>query len=1127
MASLIGDRPGGVTSLLSEPLSQQLYSLAMSYERAMYYGAPNFDAYARRDTVPLRVAALKNWRPLLDVTQRLELLHQSIRSQQQTQPAVSGTGSAALPGASGGGAFRAISSSGAGAAPAAGGGSGAGEAYSVAALSDPSIQAKLASMIAQAIAPKATTAAAAGTGTPVPGAEGGGGCALGADGSLAANHVNSSNSNAADAAAVVQAQQQQAQAPRVTNPHDLRQQQCARLMMLSHAYRCRRDNRGDCKESQCPYFRFLWGHLEQCNSSACTVKHCVSSRFCIDHYRNCTDPGCDICVPVRVTLANDVTPGLSAPAGLVAGTKRQFGLDGSGGGGGAGEASQSKRSRIDGVGAPQQAAVQQMPSASDLERLNPSQLGIAPADWARMSYEERLGNYLRARQMVEAYREAERQRAAAAAAQGAQQQQQGQGQDGQPKPKKGKLDGDCCLVATFNREEILQLMTGLRDDFNADVTPELIRLQVTQLLSALMEHPMAWIFNTPVDPVKLNLPDYFDYIKRPMDLGTIRKRLDSNQYRTLKAFIYDVRLVWSNALAYNPPGTEVHQLAWQFSQRFEEAVARIEGNYHTVFTSNIQKPNHCTLCGGGEFNLEPPTLYCNQCATRLKKGMQYYTTAANKYHLCQGCYSAAKKAGGGGPELVYDGQTLQLSAFQKKKVEYDAKEPWVECDNCKKWQHQVCTLYNGKRCEGTNIPHYCPTCLLGHLSARKSTAAIAKPVRGAKALPRSRLSDLIEERLASLLESRRRSLAIEAGKADDDPPDSFMPDFTVRMVSCTDKTLLVQPEFLDRYRGLGYPSQFNYRSKALVLWQRIGGVDVFIYGVYVQEYGDDSPEPNRRCAYLSYLDSVKYLEPQSLRTEVYHEILIAYLDDLRTRGFNQLTLWSCVSATPPQRYLLHCWHASFRERVAGRSCMIGLIKCSYVYHFTSNFLTSPCSPRSRATTTSCTATRRTRRRPRPTGCGTGTSACWTAPRGGASWRKSPSCARTSSRRWWARRAAWTGTSRSCPTARATTGRAWRRLTVRRSRTAPWRPPASSPTRRQAWAPTLTAAPCWPVRWVPLRRRPRWQRAERTRIGPSQLPLQLRQQLLHQPLAAVAERVTTTTLQAVRMGERVVAVSGAH
>jgi hypothetical protein len=89
-----------------------------------------------------------------------------------------------------------------------------------------------------------------------------------------------------------------------------------------------------------------------------------------------------------------------------------------------------------------------------------------------------------------------------------------------------------------------------------------------------------------------------------------------------------------------------------------------------------------------------------------------------------------------------------------------------------------------------------------------------------------------------------------------------------------------------------------------------------------QEFGDDCSEPNRRTAYLSYLDSVKYLEPAQLRTEVYHEVrpssltsprviatpstpispstplhlfqvLVAYLGDLKARGFNQMTLWSC------------------------------------------------------------------------------------------------------------------------------------------------------------------------------------------------------------------------------------------
>ena len=61
----------------------------------------------------------------------------------------------------------------------------------------------------------------------------------------------------------------------------------------------------------------------------------------------------------------------------------------------------------------------------------------------------------------------------------------------------------------------------------------------------MLNEELSWIFSSPVDPVKHNLKDYFDIIKRPMDLGTIKKRLDSgNVYRTFKSFAEDVRLVW-------------------------------------------------------------------------------------------------------------------------------------------------------------------------------------------------------------------------------------------------------------------------------------------------------------------------------------------------------------------------------------------------------------------------------------------------------------------------------------------------------------------------------------------------------------------------------------------------------
>ncbi|KAI5152450.1 bromodomain-containing factor 1 [Enteropsectra breve] len=67
-------------------------------------------------------------------------------------------------------------------------------------------------------------------------------------------------------------------------------------------------------------------------------------------------------------------------------------------------------------------------------------------------------------------------------------------------------------------------------------------------------------FLHPVDPVALNIPDYFEKIQNPMDISTVKRKLDSGEYRTPGEFNADMALMFSNCFTYNSPGNPVHEM---------------------------------------------------------------------------------------------------------------------------------------------------------------------------------------------------------------------------------------------------------------------------------------------------------------------------------------------------------------------------------------------------------------------------------------------------------------------------------------------------------------------------------------------------------------------------------------
>lgn len=96
-----------------------------------------------------------------------------------------------------------------------------------------------------------------------------------------------------------------------------------------------------------------------------------------------------------------------------------------------------------------------------------------------------------------------------------------------------------------------------------------------KLLNTLWRANQAWVFHEPVDPIKLNLPDYFEVVKHPMDFGTIKKKLNSNFYSNTDELLKDFELVFSNCKLYNPPESDVVTMCNQILALYQSQIHQL------------------------------------------------------------------------------------------------------------------------------------------------------------------------------------------------------------------------------------------------------------------------------------------------------------------------------------------------------------------------------------------------------------------------------------------------------------------------------------------------------------------------------------------------------------------------
>ena len=142
----------------------------------------------------------------------------------------------------------------------------------------------------------------------------------------------------------------------------------------------------------------------------------------------------------------------------------------------------------------------------------------------------------------------------------------------------------------LNEEEYNQFVKEHQDIFDLlnnrenlqkicdEITDEDIKMQdsweklARKLMNTLWKFKEADLFHKPVDPQELNIPDYFDIIKNPMDFSTIKKKLNNFTYTNLKEFCADMNLVFENCYTYNGRKTTIGEIC-----------SRVKAEYNKLF----------------------------------------------------------------------------------------------------------------------------------------------------------------------------------------------------------------------------------------------------------------------------------------------------------------------------------------------------------------------------------------------------------------------------------------------------------------------------------------------------------------------------------------------------------------
>jgi len=179
----------------------------------------------------------------------------------------------------------------------------------------------------------------------------------------------------------------------------------------------------------------------------------------------------------------------------------------------------------------------------------------------------------------------------------------------------------------------------------------------SRILSDAIKQDIYRWFSDPIDPVALNIPDYFQVIKNPMDLKTVQAKIQQGEIPDHTTFYEHMKLVFNNCLTYNKPSPQNEYLL----KMCRDIGTKFEKDYEKYLKMMRQRKE--------EEDARQQRL-AEDRARAPKRKPDPRSSAAKRQRLDNGYETGGMGGGGGG----YHMQHQQVHAMQQNRQIEELKE---------------------------------------------------------------------------------------------------------------------------------------------------------------------------------------------------------------------------------------------------------------------------------------------------------------------------------------------------------------------------------------------------------------------------------------------------------------------